>query len=95
MQGQKDVIHEITSGNAQLSGQINHLSTAIRAGFNATQNVIRDDGDKTRSMITQNMITELNNTIAELRTRATVADSGVNVTNNINQNQQQQQQQHS
>jgi hypothetical protein len=104
LQGQGDIKNTITAGvgtlnneihesEQSISNQLNTVNTNLLQGFNNVTREITNDGDKTRALITQNMITELNNQIADLRTARTVSDSGVNVTNNINQNQLQQQQQ--
>lgn len=87
------IVNEIHESESALSAQMNTLNTNMLQGFNNVTREISADGDKTRSMIMANLVTELNNQIADLRTRSAVDAGGVNVTNNINQNQLQQQQQ--
>lgn len=92
-QGQADINNNIAEAKfATAIGQAETNAKVAESQFALAQ-TIRDDGDKTRALITQNMITELNNQIADLRTARHVTDSGLTVTNNINQTQQQQQQQ--
>jgi hypothetical protein len=88
-----NIINEIHESESALSSQVNTLNTNMLQGFNNVTREISADGDKTRAMIMANLVTELNNQIADLRTRSAVDAGGVNVTNNINQNQLQQQQQ--
>lgn len=87
------IVNEIHESESALSSQMNALNTNMLQGFNNVTREISADGDKTRAMIMANLVTELNNQIADLRTRSAVDAGGVNVTNNINQNQLQQQQQ--
>lgn len=88
-----NIINEVHEVQSELSSQINVLNTNMLQGFNNVTREISADGDKTRAMIMANLVTELNNQIADLRTRSAVDAGGVNVTNNINQNQLQMQQQ--
>jgi hypothetical protein len=88
-----NIVNEIHESESALSSQMNALNTNMLQGFNNVTREITADGDKTRTMIMANLVTELNNQIADLRTRSAVDAGGVNVTNNINQNQMQMQQQ--
>lgn len=88
--GVKDVVN---ANSVALMQQLNTVNTNIMESKFELAQTITNDGEKTRALITQNMVTDLNNQIADLRVQRTVADNGVNVTNNINQNQLQQQQQ--
>lgn len=87
------VVNELHESTEQIGNQLDGVTISMLNGFNNVTREITNDGDKTRALITANMVTDLNNQIADLRTQRHVADSGVNVTNNINQNQLQQQQQ--
>ena len=87
------VINEQHESTQQIGNQLDGITISMLNGFNNVTREITNDGDKTRALITQNMVTELNNQIADLRTQNHVTASGVNVTNNINQNQAQAQQQ--
>jgi len=91
--GQANIVNEIHESASDINHQINNVNTNLLVGFNNVTREINSDGDKTRALITANMITELNNEIADLRTRAAVQDNGINITNNINQQQIQSQQQ--
>jgi hypothetical protein len=100
-----DGVKESVNGNAvALMQQLNTVNTNMLTGFNQTQQVVQNDGDKTRALITaqyeatlNRQLNEANNAIIELRSREnfTAATRGVEVTttNNINQMQQQSQQQ--
>jgi len=101
IEGVKDVVN---SNSVALMQQLNAVNTNMLQGFNQTQQVVQNDGDKTRALITQQyeatlnrQLNEANNAIIELRSREnfTTATRGVEVTttNNINQMQQQTQQQ--
>jgi hypothetical protein len=101
IEGVKDVVN---SNSVALMQQLNAVNTNMLQGFNQTQQVVQNDGDKTRALITQQyeatlnrQLNEANNAIIELRSREnfTAAARGVEVTttNNINQMQQQTQQQ--
>jgi hypothetical protein len=82
------------SANAvTLMQQLNTVNTNLMESKFELSQAITNDGEKTRALITQNMVTELNNQLADLRTKQAVQDNGITVTNNINQNQAQQQQQ--
>ena len=87
------VVNELHESTQQIGNQLDGITVSMLNGFNNVTREITNDGDKTRALITANMVTDLNNQIADLRTQRHVADSGVNVTNNINQNQLQMQQQ--
>lgn len=87
------VVNELHESTQQIGNQLDGITISMLNGFNNVSREITNDGDKTRALITANMVTDLNNQIADLRTQRHVADSGVNVTNNINQNQLQMQQQ--
>lgn len=87
------VVNELHESTQQLGNQLDGITISMLNGFNNVTREITNDGDKTRALITANMVTDLNNQIADLRTQRHVADSGVSVTNNINQNQLQMQQQ--
>jgi hypothetical protein len=87
------IVNELHESTQQIGNQLEGITVSMLNGFNNVTREITTDGDKTRALITANMVTDLNNQIADLRTQRHVADSGVNVTNNINQNQLQQQQQ--
>jgi hypothetical protein len=87
------IVNELHESTQQIGNQLDGITVSMLNGFNNVTREITNDGDKTRALITANMVTDLNNQIADLRTQRHVADSGVNVTNNINQNQLQQQQQ--
>lgn len=104
LQGQADIkaaiataagatVNEIHESTQQIGNQLDGITVSMLNGFNNVTREITNDGDKTRALITQNMVTDLNNQIADLRTQNHVTASGVNVTNNINQNQLQMQQQ--
>ena len=100
-----DGVKESVNGNAvALMQQLNTVNTNMLSGFNQTQQVVQNDGDKTRALITaqyeatlNRQLNEANNAIIELRSREYVGNAtrGVEVTttNNINQMQQQTQQQ--
>ena len=99
--GVKDAVN---ANSVALMQQLNTVNTNMLSGFNQTQQVVQNDGDKTRALITaqyeatlNRQLNEANNAIIELRSREYVGNAtrGVEVTttNNINQMQQQQQQQ--
>ena len=101
VEGVKDTVN---SNAVALMQQLNSINTNMLAGFNQTQQVVQNDGDKTRALITaqyeatlNRQLNEANNAIIELRSREHVGNAtrGVEVTttNNINQMQQQAQQQ--
>lgn len=87
------ITNEVHEAAQQIGNQLDGITVSMLNGFNNVTREITNDGDKTRALITQNMVTDLNNQIADLRTKQAVADNGVTVTNNINQNQLQMQQQ--
>jgi len=88
--GVKDVVN---ANSVVLMQQLNTVNTNIMESKYEIAQTITNDGDKTRALITANMVTELNNQIADLRTQRAVDSGNVTVTNNINQNQLQMQQQ--
>jgi len=70
----------------------NTLNTNVLQGTYATTSAITNDGDKTRALIQSISTADLNrqitvaqNEISDLRSHRHAMDSGVNVTNNINQ----------
>lgn len=101
------------TGFANTQNQLNQVENIILSGFKdvsnsvttgtlLTQAAIKDDGEKTRALITSQyeatlnrQLTEANNALVELRSDARLAERTrgieVNTTNNINQMQQQQQ----
>ena len=94
----------VNANSVALMQQLNTVNTNLLQGFNQTQQVVQNDGDKTRALITQQyeatlnrQLTDANAEIIELRgdNRLQSATAGItlNNTNNINQMQQQQQQQ--
>lgn len=104
LQGQSDIksaiaastssiINETHEQTQTVTNQLDTINTNMLVGFNNVTREISNDGEKTRALITQNMVTDLNNQIAELRTRQTVSDGNITVTQNVNQQQAQQQQQ--
>lgn len=82
-----------TANSITLMQQLNQVNTNIMESKYELAQDISNDGEKTRALITANMVTDLNNQLADLRVQRAIADNGVTVTNNINQNQAQQQQQ--
>lgn len=101
VEGVKDVVN---ANSVALMQQLNTVNTNMLTGFNQTQQVVQNDGDKTRALITaqyeatlNRQLQEANAALVELRNReyVTGATRGVEVTttNNINQMQQQTQQQ--
>jgi hypothetical protein len=98
------VRESVNSNSVALMQQLNTVNTNLLQGFNQTQQVVQNDGDKTRALITaqyeatlNRQLTDANAEIIALQNRAAIdaATNGINVTNtnNINQMQQQQQQQ--
>jgi len=94
----------VNANSVALMQQLNTVNTNLLQGFNQTQQVVQNDGDKTRALITaqyeatlNRQLTDANAEIIELRgdNRLQSATAGItlNNTNNINQMQQQQQQQ--
>ena len=76
---------------ATLAG-FNALNTNVLQGTYATAQVVTNDGDKTRALIQSISTADLNrqitvaqNEVTELRHAGRLQDSGVTVTNNINQ----------
>ena len=100
-----DSTKEAVNANAMvLAQQLNTVNTNIMATANETQKTVTNDGDKTRSLITQQyemnlqrQLADANAAIIELRGDSRLAERtrGIEVTttNNINQAQAQQQQQ--
>jgi hypothetical protein len=88
--GVKDAVN---ANSVVLMQQLNQVNTNIMESKYELSRDITADGEKTRALITANMVTDLNNQLADLRVQRAIADNGVTVTNNINQNQAQQQQQ--
>ena len=100
-----DGVRESVNGNSvALMQQLNTVNTNLLQGFNQTQQVVQNDGDKTRALITaqyeatlNRQLTDANAEIIALQNRSAIdaATNGINVTNtnNINQMQQQSQQQ--
>ena len=99
--GVKDAVNANATATMQ---QLNTINTNMLVGFNQTQQVVQNDGDKTRALITaqyeatlNRQLTDANAEIIELRgdNRLQAATAGItlNNTNNINQMQQQTQQQ--
>ena len=98
-------VKDAVNANAVLTmQQLNQVNTNMLVGFNQTQQVVQNDGDKTRALITaqyeatlNRQLTDANAEIIELRgdNRLQSATAGItlNNTNNINQMQQQSQQQ--
>ena len=98
------VRESVNANSVALMQQLNTVNTNLLQGFNQTQQVVQNDGDKTRALITQQyeatlnrQLTDANAAIIALQNRAAIdsATNGINVTNtnNINQMQQQAQQQ--
>jgi hypothetical protein len=101
IEGVKDIVN---SNSVALMQQLNTVNTNMLQGFNQTQQVVQNDGDKTRALITaqyeatlNRQLTDANAEIIALQNRSAIdaATNGINVTNtnNINQMQQQTQQQ--
>jgi hypothetical protein len=88
--GVKDAVN---ANSVVLMQQLNQVNSNIMESKYELSRDITNDGEKTRALITANMVTDLNNQLADLRVQRAIADNGVTVTNNINQNQNQQQQQ--
>jgi len=98
------VRESVNANSVALMQQLNAVNTNLLQGFNQTQQVVQNDGDKTRALITaqyeatlNRQLTDANAEIIALQNRAAIdsATNGINVTNtnNINQMQQQAQQQ--
>lgn len=94
----------VNANSVALMQQLNTVNTNLLQGFNQTQQVVQNDGDKTRALITaqyeatlNRQLTDANAEIIALQNRSALdaATNGINVTNtnNINQMQQQAQQQ--
>ena len=88
------------ANSVMLMQQLNSVNTNLMETKFALAEAINNDGDKTRALIqsieTANLnrqLTVAQNEVIELRNESRIQDSGINVTNNINQNNQMQQQQ--
>ena len=101
IEGVKDTVN---SNSVALMQQLNSVNTNMLQGFNQTQQVVQNDGDKTRALITaqyeatlNRQLTDANAAIVALQARYEGAERSrgieVTTTNNINQMQQQTQQQ--
>ena len=100
-----DGVKDAVNGNSvALMQQLNTVNTNMLTGFNQTQQVVQNDGDKTRALITaqyeatlNRQLTDANAAIVALQARYEGAERSrgieVTTTNNINQMQQQTQQQ--
>lgn len=100
-----DGVKETVNGNSvALMQQLNTVNTNMLTGFNQTQQVVTNDGDKTRALITaqyeatlNRQLTDANAAVVALQARFDNSERArgieVNTTNNINQMQQQTQQQ--
>jgi len=100
-EGTADTLSAMNSLSTGILANLNTLNTNVLQGFNATQNVTRDDGDKTRTAIASLAASIPNSRELDLQRQLTVAlednrhnqlrshvDSGnVTVTQNVNQNQ--------
>lgn len=87
-----DTMSGINALAAGVASGFSALNTNVLQGTYATTQAITNDGDKTRALIQSISTADLNrqitvaqNEITELRHERRIADSGVNVTNNINQ----------
>ena len=89
---------------ASITKDVNAVGSAVQASTYAITETVRNDGDKTRALITSQyeatlnrQLSEANAALAELRSNANLATAQrnieVNTTNNINQAQSQAQQQ--
>jgi len=101
VEGVKDVVN---SNSVALMQQLNTVNTNMLAGFNQTQQVVQNDGDKTRALITaqyeatlNRQLTDANAAVIALQNRFENAERArgieVNTTTTVNQMQQQAQQQ--
>jgi DNA-binding ferritin-like protein len=101
VEGVKDVVN---SNSVALMQQLNTVNTNLLTGFNQTQQVVQNDGDKTRALITQQyeatlnrQLTDANAAVIALQNRFENAERArgieVNTTTTVNQMQQQSQQQ--
>lgn len=93
LQGQADIKTQVVSGNANVVNEVNAVNQNLSNQLNTVNtNMLKGFADL-GSKIDQNLITELREQLAEQRTRSSINEGNVTVTNNINQTQQQQQQQ--
>ena len=101
IEGVKDVVN---SNSVALMQQLNSVNTNMLQGFNQTQQVVQNDGDKTRALITaqyeatlNRQLTDANAAVIALQNRFENAERArgieVNTTTTVNQMQQQSQQQ--
>jgi hypothetical protein len=101
VEGVKDVVN---SNSVALMQQLNTVNTNLLTGFNQTQQVVQNDGDKTRALITaqyeatlNRQLTDANAAVIALQNRFENAERArgieVNTTTTVNQMQQQSQQQ--
>jgi hypothetical protein len=101
IEGVKDVVN---SNSVALMQQLNAVNTNLLQGFNQTQQVVQNDGDKTRALITaqyeatlNRQLTDANAAVIALQNRFENAERArgieVNTTTTVNQMQQQAQQQ--
>ena len=101
IEGVKDTVN---SNSVALMQQLNTVNTNLLSGFNQTQQVVQNDGDKTRALITaqyeatlNRQLTDANAAVIALQNRFENAERArgieVNTTTTVNQMQQQAQQQ--
>jgi len=99
--GVKDAVN---ANSVALMQQLNTVNTNMLTGFNQTQQVVQNDGDKTRALITaqyeatlNRQLTDANAAVIALQNRFENAERArgieVNTTTTVNQMQQQSQQQ--
>lgn len=91
LQGQSDIKSAIAASTATVVNETHEQSAALTAQLNQVNTNMLNGFNALSSKIDANLITELNNEIAALRTSKAVDSGNVTVTNNINQMQQQQQ----
>jgi hypothetical protein len=101
VEGVKDTVN---SNSVALMQQLNTVNTNLLTGFNQTQQVVQNDGDKTRALITaqyeatlNRQLSDANAAVIALQNRFENAERArgieVNTTTTVNQMQQQTQQQ--
>lgn len=101
IEGVKDTVN---ANSVALMQQLNTVNTNLLSGFNQTQQVVQNDGDKTRALITaqyeatlNRQLTDANAAVIALQNRFENAERArgieVNTTTTVNQMQQQAQQQ--
>lgn len=100
MKGFADINALAAVNNSQIQKSAAENALITERGVYQTAQTVRDDGDKTRALITaqyeatlNRQLSDANNAIIELRNEGRIRDSGITVTNNINQNQAQAQSQ--